>query len=248
MSHRSCAIVRAARYHCSESAARPRGMSRARLLLMKSLLAAAIFLNFASISSRASAQEYAVPQAPPGYGQPAPVYTYGVGPPPSGSQYVLQTTPRQPEPTRPRSGFGLQLGQGFAGIWVSDSREGGSAASALGLALGGYVSPELAVFVRVSGVVGIVGEGDSALIGSFVALLQHWTSERWMVSGGLGVASLVSASNANGRESLSVLGRVGYAFSHWTHHSLMVVFEVTAALNSDARAIAPGISFEWQIH
>lgn len=183
---------------------------------------------------------------------PADYAQLSIPDPPSAGPSIIVAEPQRQYVAGPRSGFAFQLGFGMLGYANgSDTRTHASRGASLNLAFGAYLTPQSVFLIRF-GIFGQTDDSSTNSIGAYTVQLQgqHWLDERWMFGAGFGMASVlfqhIPASHSRVGLGLSV--RIGYAFSHWTHHSLLLVYEANAAVTSDVFANCHTLIIEWQVH
>lgn len=119
----------------------------------------------------------------------------------------------------------------------------------MNLALGGYLTPRSAMFLRL-GFFGQSSENVSNPVTAYAIQLeaQRWLDERWVLGGGLGIGGVVFEHIPASGAGLALNARIGYAFSHWTHHSLLFLYEANLVITPAVLANGHFLIFEWQVH
>lgn len=182
---------------------------------------------------------------PPAYELPPPPSAYGTGLIYDQNGMVIARPALLPEGIQPRRGFALSLGQGL-GFTLGAVGDGGAVDFNFGL--GGYVAPSFALFWRVVLAAGVSDFRPGVVIGMLIAG-QSWLSERWMFGYGAGIGAVDSGRVGSGDGTRFVFqGRLGYAFSHWSRHSLLMVLNAHGGAAEDQLIAMMTVSFEWQMH
>lgn len=210
------------------------------------------------------------PPPPPDPGQPPP-------PPPPGppaQPYPTQPPPYQPQPPPPgyvqpqyqpppgnwqhHRGVTFEANLGFGAVHFTDSSSTGTFTSdtslaGLDLGVGGWLSPNMAITARISGL-NISDSQFSSSSGSFIVAffgpsLQYWTDEHLWFGGGAGlaVAGFVGgdASSSSSTNGFGLDLRVGYSFGSTSAHTFNVSFELTPGFysNNGSSGTATGAAF-----
>lgn len=181
---------------------------------------------------------------PPAYELPPPPPAYG-GPAYDQTGVLVSGAAIAAEETRPRRGFALTLGQGI-GFALGGSARG--AAVDFNLGLGGYVTPNFALMWRLMASGTVSDRRSAAVVGMLIAG-ESWVSDRFMMGYGVGVGAVESGSGVSSDQTRFVFqARAGYAFAHWSGHSLLGVVNLHGGSASDALVGILTVSFEWQMH
>lgn len=180
--------------------------------------------------------------APQGYGAavPAPPVVYVVQQPPA----VVERVPT-------RSGFTMELGLGIGHMSVPSADFSEFGVAGLTLSLGGFLTPDLALMFRGTGVA--VPESGATIVGiGALGVLQYWATDRLTLGGGLGFSQLSLNFDgdvvARSRTGFALNLRVGYALAQFTHHSLGIIYEITPAWIDGDSLVMQGLAFNWQWH
>lgn len=178
------------------------------------------------------------PPPPPGYG-PAP----GYGPQPGYGQ---------PQNLKQGLTFEANLGLGF--IWAeADGQETDKevALGGLNIGLGGWISPQLAISLRIAGVTYSEDVGDQTArlsTGFFGPSAQYWVNENAWIGGGIGMG-FVAVSFDGDTESETGIGfdlRGGYTFSTTSENTWNISLELTPSSIEDVNFYGFGILFGYQ--
>lgn len=159
-------------------------------------------------------------------------------------------------PKNPREGGTVELGIGIAYTTLhfvypaggGDPREThtvgvfGPALPSLGF--GGFLSKSWALLFRLTGTAYVTDRTGLANI--FVGpVFQHWTSERFMIGGGLGLGIGIVPSGA--APAIGTSARIGYSLTDNPQGSTRIAFEVTPTLFSGGASFTgTALNFEWQ--
>lgn len=188
----------------------------------------------------ASAQD-GTPPPPPGYTTTAPAPTV---------IYVAQPQVAERVPTRSGFTMELSLGVGHLRVPVADFSQFGLAG--LSLSLGGFLSPDLALMFRATGVAVPEAGGTIVSVGA-LGVLQYWATDRLTLSGGLGLSqvsvnSAFDSTIARSNKGFAINFRIGYALAQFTHHSLGLTYEITPAWIDGESVLMQGLALNWQWH
>jgi len=165
------------------------------------------------------------------------------GAPPPGGYYA------QPGPIR--SGFtgGLDLGLGLTHISPDNlDSETETGLSGLNFQLGGFVNPQLAINVRVSGTSFTPEGSDTTLISGLLGVnAQYWVAPKVFVGGGAGIGVLTTDQEDVEPESgLALNGRAGFEILQWTESALHIAFEVSPGFYDRGNVTSIGLQVGWQ--
>ena len=152
------------------------------------------------------------------------------------------TVPAVVEPAR--SGFTLELNLGL-GVTMFSPMEGEgesrSGLSGLNLGLGGWLSPQTALTVRVTGN-SFDEQGTQIVAGMLGVVLQHMVNDAVWVGGGVGIAVLTDDNEATEPESgLGLDFRAGYNFYQSRGHAFHLALEVQPGFFDGGRVTAAGL-------
>lgn len=173
------------------------------------------------------------PPPPPGYG-PAPA-AYGQAP-------------------NNKHGMTFEANIGLGLLWLSADGESSEKETSLGglnLGVGGWISPQLAITLRVAGVTyteDVMGETARLTAGFVGPSAQYWVSENAWVGGGLGLG-FIQATYADQSESKTGLGldlRTGYTFSTTSENTWNLSFELTPSSIEDVTVWGAAVLFGYQ--
>jgi hypothetical protein len=167
-------------------------------------------------------------------------------PPPAPGGYYAQ----QPPGPR-RSGFtgGLDLGLGITSVSPEqgdgDTRSG---LAGLNVQLGGFVSPQLALNVRISGTTFNVDGVPGTFVAGFLGLnAQYWVAQKVFVGGGAGLGYFaLTESDAEADTGPALNGRVGYELWQSSSSAIHAALEITPAFYEDGTLTSVGFQIGWQ--
>jgi len=189
------------------------------------LLAAATFALVAIPTLAAAQPSSSQPQPPQ-----APVMTYA-------------------EPGPDRSGFTFELDLGLGVTVISpEDREGDSrnGLSGLNLGLGGWITPQTALTVRVTGNSFDI-HGTQFVAGLLGVVVQQMVSDKAWVGGGVGLAILTDDDELTEPESgIGLDFRAGYNFYQSRRNAFHIALEVTPGFFDGGRITATGLQLGWQ--
>lgn len=236
---------------------------------MQRFASSILALFLVALPSIASAQED-LPQLPASENSPA------VTPPPPPPRE--ETPPQQPQEEKyVPHGFTAEVGLGLAFL-TSSSHEPMRDHSNIGLAplqlsLGGWVSPKVALMFRMAGTsyfrqtaddlytvdkygVPQKSGGKTYQIGSdfYGGVVQYWPSERFFVSGGVGLALFgtnplqdIPKEYQFTETGLGFDARAGWVFAvGGKQHAFGLVAEVIPTFTSKTTAIGSALNLQWQ--
>jgi len=190
--------------------------------------------------------------SPPPYSQPPPSSgPYGgpnYGPGQNTQPYGAQPYPQQqmqPQPTTLRSGmtFEASLGVGWMRITDNDSDDSltSDLGAGIGLGVGGWVSPQLAITGRISGTSTTFDEfssgGESIRYNQYFVggAVQYWVDDHFWFGGGAGIAVLAASfmGESDSINGFGFQGRAGYSFSTGSENTFNVQLELTPGFYSE---------------
>jgi hypothetical protein len=228
-----------------------------------------VFLALVSMAGTVAAQGAPAPAPPPPAPAPAPYPApaptpyppapapapyppapapYPV-PPPGGyaPQPYYQPMPVAPGPQRDGVTVGLDLGLGFTNVSAdgggSDS-EGGL--SGLNISLGGFISPTMAILVRISGTTFDGGFDQTFISGFLGGTVQAWVAPRVFVGGGAGIGILTCSDCEDSETGLAVTGRAGFEISQGRSSGFHIAAEITPGFYDGGRVTSIGLQIGWQ--
>jgi hypothetical protein len=166
-------------------------------------------------------------------------------PPPGGGYYAAQPVGPQ------RGGFtgGLDLGLGITHIapdgFDSQTETG---LSGLNFQLGGFVNPNLAINVRISGTTFSSEFSDTTLISGLLGVnAQYWVAPKLFVGGGAGIGILTTDDeNSDSETGLALNGRAGYEVLQWTSSAIIVAAEISPGFYDGGNVTSIGFQVGWQ--
>ncbi|MBA3818032.1 MAG: hypothetical protein H0X17_04025 [Deltaproteobacteria bacterium] len=202
---------------------------------MRSLLLPSILLSL-MIPTAALAQPGQPPPPPPPPPGYAPAYA-------------------QPAPQAMKQGLTFEANLGVGFIWA-DPDEGAEsdkelALAGLSLGVGGWLSPQLALTLRIAGVTYSEEIGDDTgrlTTGFFGPSAQYWVNENAWLGGGLGLG-FASISVGDFEDSESGLGldlRGGYTFSTTSENTWNLSVELTPSFLDGGTLYGFGILLGYQ--
>jgi hypothetical protein len=165
-------------------------------------------------------------------------------PPPGGGYYAAQPGPI-------RGGFtgGLDLGLGFTHIapdgFDSQTETG---LSGLNFQLGGFINPNLALSVRVSGTSFTPEGSDTTLVSGLLGVnAQYWVAPKIFVGGGAGIGILTCEEEGCDPETGPALNaRAGYEVLQWTASALNISLELSPGFYDGGNVTSVGFQVGWQ--
>jgi hypothetical protein len=167
---------------------------------------------------------------------------------------------QQPRANQFHDGLTFEANLGLGLIWStvegSDESSDSELAVGLGLGLGGWVSPRLAISARLAGVSYSdecsVGSDDTCTLNStfFGPSLQYWVNEQVWFGGGIGVSVARTFRNASDEDGVSEEGlgldlRAGYSFSAGGQSTFNISVEYTPGFYTFETIIG---DFDYTIH
>jgi hypothetical protein len=194
-------------------------------------------LALLAVPTIASAQG-APPPPPPPPGSP---------PPPPGYGYPAATS----GPDRSGMTFELSLGLGITSV-APDNGDGESynGLSGLNLGVGGWISPNTALTVRIAGTSfhQDFGGVDVQLIAGLLGITaQQYVNDQMWVGGGVGIGILTDDQDETEAESgLGLDLRAGYNFYQSTKNAFNVALEITPGFFDGGRVTGIGLQVGWQ--
>jgi hypothetical protein len=221
-----------------------------------------VFLALVTLAGTAAAQGAPAPAPPPPSPYPAPApyppapapapapYPPAPAPPPPGGYAPQPYYQPMPQPTGPqRDGItvGVDIGLGMTHVSLGDfgsDSEGGL--SGLNLSLGGFLSPSMAIILRVSGTTFGEFGADQSISGFLGGAVQAWVGPKFFVGGGAGIG-ILTCSNCEAETGFAVTGRAGFEFGQRATSGWHVAAEVTPAFyDNDVRVTSIGLQIGWQ--
>ncbi|MDD9941754.1 MAG: hypothetical protein OXU20_11985 [Myxococcales bacterium] len=166
---------------------------------------------------------------------------------------------RIPDEYPERRGFTLEIGLGLAFSHVSGDLFDSAlhlGLAPLSLSLGGFVTPELAIMLRMAGTSWFEDIlGDSVLITNtfYGGAMQFWISRAAFLGAGIGIGvlndSLIFSSpiDIRAETGLILTGRAGWAFYTSGYHALALVGEIFPAFYGDATVLGFALNLQWQL-
>jgi hypothetical protein len=120
----------------------------------------------------------------------------------------------------------------------------------LGLSLGGYLTPRLALLGRLSGT--SYFRGDEQILHMFAGpVVEFWPHDRWFVSGGVGLGSLtpnplLGSSLVTPRQGVAFDARAGAVLAGGVRHAVTASLEVIPAIYKHFQAgAALLVAWKW---
>ena len=221
-----------------------------------------VFLALVSLAGTAAAQGApapAPPPPPPGpspYPAPAPAPApyppapapYPV-PPPGGyaPQPYYQPMPVAPGPQRDGVTVGLDLGLGFTRGSAGGESDTEGGLSGLNISLGGFVSPTMAILLRISGTT-FDGGSDFTFVNAFLGgAVQAWVAPRVFVGGGAGIAIFTCTDCDDSESGFALTGRAGFEISQGRNSGFHIAAEITPSFyDNDVSITSIGLQIGWQ--
>jgi hypothetical protein len=159
-----------------------------------------------------------------------------------------------PLPTTGRHGFTIEIGVGVAGLsmFPDSGNSTVEAARSLDLAAGAFVSPSLALSLRLASATYSAHDVDGvayALTSAFTGpALQYWFGERTFLGVGVGLGTSFDDNDKHeGKNGFAANLRLGYDAFTSAHHAFHVAAELTPAIYDKASIINFGVSASWQM-
>lgn len=155
-----------------------------------------------------------------------------------------------PPPIGPeRDGFTLELNLGLGVTMIApeygegDSRNG---LSGLNLGLGGWVSPQTAVTVRITGT-SFEQNGTQLIAGMMGIVAQQMVTEAAWLGGGIGIGILTDDREDTEAESgLGLDFRAGYNFYQSRRNAFSASLEIQPGFFDGGRVTGVGVQLGWQ--
>lgn len=190
----------------------------------------------------------AVPSIAAAQGAPPPPPPPPGAPPPPGYGYPAATV----GPDRSGMTFELSLGLGITSV-SPDGGEGGDSyngLSGLNLGVGGWISPNTALTVRIAGTSFTQNFGgvDVQLIAGLLGITaQQYINDQMWVGGGVGIGILTDdQDNTDPESGLGLDLRAGYNFYQSTKNAFNVALEITPGFFDGGRVTGVGLQVGWQ--
>ena len=158
--------------------------------------------------------------------------------------------PDEPAPVSPdRRGFTLSLdvGAGFTRVAPDvDEAVSGTGPAGIDLGLGGWLSPSVALMVRLAGQQ-FTTEGGTTLVAGYLGpSLQLMVSDRVFVAGGLGLGVLTDGDGQRGDRGVGLDLRVGIELAQWRQHALHIAVEAMPSWYDGGAVSTLGFQVGWQ--
>lgn len=188
------------------------------------------------------------PPPPPSPYQPPP--PAGYAPPPQ--PYYQQPVPYSTEPDR--SGFTIGLDLGF-GLTNGDPEGGGGSTEAgisgLNVSVGGFITPKLAIALRISSTLFQADYGFSSIWiqnGFVGGVVQAYVAPRMFVGGGagMGIFQAPFEEGTDNETGFALQGRFGYEIMQNRSNALHLALEISPAFYDGLRVTSIGFQFGWQ--
>jgi hypothetical protein len=151
-------------------------------------------------------------------------------------------------PQRDGVTVGLDIGLGITSISADGGgSESQTGLSGLNLSLGGFMSPNMAVLLRLSGTTFSDDFGPGSAISAFLGgEVQAWVAPKFFVGGGAGIGILGHTEYDDTESGFAITGRAGYEIVQGRSSGFHVALEVTPSFYEGARVTSIGLQIGWQ--
>lgn len=149
-----------------------------------------------------------------------------------------------------RKGWTLEAGLGIGFLNVPDANYGRGGLYGLNLGGGRFVSPDLAITLRGTGVYTLGTDGAMTMASALVSF-QYFVTDRITVGGGVGVVFAdiaVGAMRVSRNPGFAGNTRIGVGLAKWESGVLRAVLEMNAGRIATTRLVNDGIGLEWQFY
>jgi len=120
----------------------------------------------------------------------------------------------------------------------------------LGVSLGGYVTPRVALLGRLAGT--SYFRGSHQYLQLFTGpMVEYWPHDRWFLAGGIGLGTftpnpLTGASVVSSREGLAFDARAGAVLVGRTRHALTLSLEVISVVYENRTQVGAALLAAWK--